>query len=206
VSPIATRPLHDLGMVELVERFALSLQSAARAAAPVATEPPVEAAPMRFAPPAPVIPAALRPIGFGDDLHDEREEEPDLAFRIAPVPAPFAAPMASLPDDDEAGDDDSFASLLAMRGKLGDTRESIRVEDEASSADIEPVVVFPGHEARRAVPAADGPSRDAGVSVASDFSRPAPFAAPVQRAGDPGATEAALRDALAKLQRISGAA
>ena len=93
-----------------------------------------------------------------------------------------------------------------MRGKLGDQRENIRVEEEPVDTDFEPVVVFPAHEARRASPAADGPSRDAAQAAPIDFSRPAPFAPPVTRAADPAATESALRDALTKLQRVSGAA
>ena len=67
----------------------------------------------------------------------------------------------------------------------------------------EPVVVFPGQAARRAAPVAEVPAR--------------PFDAPLQRAensvgavrhpsADPGATERALRDALEKLQRMSGVA
>lgn len=213
-APTTERPLHDLGMVELVERFALSLQNAASRAAPATTvltetvaaiTPPAPAASTApFASPASQIPAALRPIGFGDDL--DHDDEAELAFRIAPQPAPFAAPVAPLPAEAEDEADDNFASLLAMRSTLGDSRETVRFDDEPAHAGFEPVVIFPGQETRRAAPAADGPARDAGAPFALDFSRPGPFAAPAARASDPAATEAALRDALAKLQRISGVA
>ncbi len=225
MSATTQRPLAELGMVELVERFALSLQRAANpvvaashAHAPFSAEavesfPPEDEfapEPAPTAPPAPVIPAALRPISFTDDIHDESDDEYGLALPIGLAPSPFAAPAAPLAQVD-AGDavddeDDGFASLLAMRSKLGQAREAVRVDDDQAGDDFEPVVTFPGQEARRASPAPDGPSRDAGFRAQPDFSRPAPFTAPLPRAGNPAATEAALRDALSKLQRISGAA
>lgn len=225
MSATTQRPLAELGMVELVERFALSLQRAAtpvvaasHAHAPFSAEaverfPPEDEfapEPATTAPPAPVIPAALRPISFTDDIHDESDDEYGLALPIGLAPSPFAAPsapFAQVDAGDEVGDDDDgFASLLAMRSKLGQAREAVRVDDDQAGDDFEPVVTFPGQEARRASPAPDGPSRDAGFRAQPDFSRPAPFTAPLPRAGNPAATEAALRDALSKLQRISGAA
>ena len=90
-----------------------------------------------------------------------------------------------------------------MKSPLGH-REPVRIEDaDDAEEEAEPVVVFPGQAARRAAPVAEAPAR--------------PFDAPLQRAensaaavrhpsADPGATERALRDALEKLQRMSGAA
>ena len=192
-------------------------------------------------PPFPAIPAALRPIGFEDDEH-ETESLPDLDLtavltRVAPfaaaapaqpVPASFAA--LTLPDEDGGEDDESdqageegYTSLLAMKSPFGLPREPVRIEDESDSdhdGAIEPVVVFPGQAIRKASPAIDGPSRDAGSSMASGlrlFDAPLQraqqaaaagarsFAAPgSQQAADPGETERALREALEKLQKMSG--
>lgn len=227
-APVASaRPLAELGMAELVERFALSLQRAGHPVAAAhcaqatsarddnAEQAPematfaAEPAPAPFVPPAATIPAALRPIAFGDDIHEDGDDEFGFAMPTGIAPAPFAqpaAPFTSIDDSDQDDEEDGFASLLEMRSKLGDVREAVRVEDEHVPTDFEPVVTFPGVEARRAFPAPDGPSRDAGFAAQHDFSRPAPFAMPQPRASDPAATEAALRDALTKLQRISGAA
>ena len=111
-----------------------------------------------------------------------------------------------------------------MKSPFGLPREPVRIEDDSDSEDdgaIEPVVVFPGQSIRKASPAADGPSRDAGASMAGGFrlfdapldrvqqaaaAAGRPFAAPgSQQAADPGETERALREALDKLQRMSGA-
>ena len=81
-------------------------------------------------------------------------------------------------------------------------------------------MVFPGQTIRKASPAIDGPTRDAGSSMPGGFrlfdapldrAQQAaaiggrPFAAPgSQQAAEPGETERALRDALEKLQKMSG--
>lgn len=192
-------------------------------------------------PPVPTIPAALRPIGFDDDEH-EAESLPDLDLtaaltRAAPFdpPAPVqsvTAPFAGLTLPDEDADDDAdpeqageegYTSLLAMKSPFGLPREPVRIEDDSDEGDegaIEPVVVFPGQSIRKASPAADGPSRDAGSSTPGGFrlfdapldrvqqaaaAGGRPFAAPgSQQAADPGETERALREALEKLQKMSG--
>lgn len=162
-----------------------------------------------------------------------QEQQAEEAAAPALSAAPFGLPRladpaqdpasASIPEieDDDPEADDTFGSLLAMKSGFGPGREFVRIEDEPEPvAGIEPVVVFPGMASPgRATPAADGPSREA-VSTAADA--PAPFApvgvarlpfgvpqhaataegAPVDRT----ATEQALRDALAKLQQMSGAA
>jgi hypothetical protein len=74
----------------------------------------------------------------------------------------------------------------------------VRVQQPA--VENEPMVVFPGHAERRNV------QRPAGETAASEHR---PFAAPgVSEAlpQDPADTEKALREALAALQRMSGAA
>lgn len=213
---IASAPLSGLGMVELVERFALSLQrhtdrspsdlgsqeSMTAPSAALSHEMPHEAA-GKSAPEAISVPAALQPLDphFVEDDEDD-EHFDDLTLALDRSPAPFAKPQAGVyareievedeEDDDE--DDAGFGSLLAMKSPFGGGREFVRIDDEAAEdeeEDIEPVVVFPGQDTRSASAAHEAPA--------------APAAAPA-RATDPAETERALRDALAKLQKMSGAA
>lgn len=150
-------------------------------------------------------------------------QQPPMPQAVAPspfaptpfAPTPFAMPQAvseQAPEpesEQEAENEDSFGSLLAMKAGFAPSREFVRIEDdEQTEGTIEPVVVFPGTAQQgRAAPAPDGPTRDPGENA--PFARP-PFAPPVaQRSSqpaDPNATEAALRDALARLQQMSGAA
>lgn len=211
----------------------------APAAATAATAEPVPApvaAPMaaerqEFAPPAPPAEAPAMPAPFAAPA----AEEP------AAVPAPFVPPAeaAALGDEDdfaeEDGEADGYSSLLDLKRPLSAGREFVRIEDEGEggNGDIEPVVVFPGQEARRAMPAPDGPARSpAGMAYAPQPGAPRPFDSPLaskgaapasfatpapspadgepvpagQQRADQGETEAALRAALATLQRMSGAA
>lgn len=190
----------------------------------------VAPAPVQFDPPAPfsapTLPAALTPISFDDpEEHDEIDER--FVLPVADQPKPFAQPAEttipqpfSMPeaaalypterdDEDPEGNEDSFGSLLAMKAGYNLARDAVRVdEDDAYEGPAEPVVVFPGTAPQgRAVPAPDGPSRDPASAPAPAHS---PFAAPAApRVGQPmdrNATEAALRDALARLQQMSGAA
>lgn len=158
-----------------------------------------------------------------------------IALTMAIEPKPFAAPgtpatpfgmpqqvdLAADEPDQDAEQEDAFGSLLAMKSGFGPGKEFVRVEDEPEVGQgIEPVVVFPGMASPgRAAPAADGPSREPATAAPfapPPFSQPgfarAPFgqpqAVPAEQTGtlDRTATEQALRDALAKLQQMSGAA
>jgi len=218
------RYVPDLG-VEAVEapRFAPPPEPAAGRES--AEEPIAEPAPEPIAEPAPYVPAALRPVAFGEDIADEDESEElaltlSLAQDVRPFdrpsvsPAPAFVPAVAATSDDaeepgEAGDgvaDHGYSSLLDMR-KQAANREFVRIEDEALAGDasadeaIEPVVVFPGQEQRRAA----GP--DSGVPQTPGAERPfVPPASVLGVASDPMQTERALREALHKLQRLSGAA
>ncbi len=227
--------LANLSVAQLVERFALSLQRAGEptAAALLTPEPqpePVLAPAGQFAPvPAPLgasstsaVPLALQPFGFDDEEDgDEADSIPPFALPLGVRPdqreavAAYTSPAAldDVPGDDTADEDDHFASLLEMRGRIGANRDAVRIDLPDQHDGIEPVVVFPGQEPRRAVPASDGPTRDAAPPSQPDLARPAPFASPQAQSPQAGAalprsdaTEAALREALAKLQRLSGAA
>jgi hypothetical protein len=233
---VSSRPISELAIVELVERFALALQRHQADSNTAAAESKAEPAPLvlpRLGATAPTeddysavvsnIPAALLPIDFEDDDTDEDAVHPlggfDLSSALRSQDRPFDAPArveidADEPEADEPEEvaEESYPSLLAMKSPLG-TREPVRI-DEPNDADapIEPVVVFPGHNGRRAAPAADGPSRDVGPRAFDrpDFAAAAAPSAPTQpfapARADAGETEKALREALEKLQRLSGAA
>lgn len=171
------------------------------------------------------LPIAAEPKPFSAPPAPEPAAPPQPEAAVPAVPAPFTLPQhsecAGVDSDDESEQDDAFGSLLAMKSGFGPGREFVRIEDDAEPSDgIEPVVVFPGTASQgRAAPAADGPSRD---PAPSDPASPAPFAPPpfgrapfglppLAGADQPApfdrqATEQALRDALAKLQQMSGAA
>ena len=181
-------------------------------------------------------PAALRPIDF-DDYADH-----DYSDDLALPPRSFAAPKfsgpeavldlaAPLPEESESDvPEDSYSSLLEL-GRVASTRQDfVRIEEpEADDAEIEPVVIFPGHGARPGLrfaapdPAAPAPSafdRPAQPAAASEtgapqlrrFDAPAAVASPTTSAyaggirQDPDEAQRALRSALATLQRMSGAA
>lgn len=196
------------------------LASAAPAPAPAA--PSMQPMPRATAPfAAPSLPAALKPISF-DEVEEADDFDHDFALPVADQPRPFAPPATpavppsfAMPANRETADsddesalegEDGFGSLLAMKAGYNPGREFVRIEeDEQNCGPAEPVVVFPGTAAQgRAAPAPDGPSRDPANAMPRS-----PFAAPVTRTGssvDPRATETALREALARLQQMSGAA
>lgn len=190
-------------------------------------------------PPFPTIPPALRPMVF-DRLDDEDTpvELPSFALRHEDSmrdAVPFAAPAPGFgppvdeeePDEEESDDKDAideadgYSSLLKLKSSAARPPEFVRIEEpEPDNLTIQPVVVFPGHESRRADHQAQPEQRpqfganvadDAGSSSLRPFdspgtcevsvSGPAVISAPV----DPGETERALRAALANLQRIGGA-
>lgn len=148
----------------------------------------------------------------------------------AHAPAGDSPSDAALPDDSEGEEgwdpdfadlavDDGCGSLLDIRSQPRD-HEFIRFEaDPDADADgdadgggpFAPAAVFPGRDERRAAPAADGSPRDAEGSAppaaARVFDAP-PEAGVERRAGpvDEAQAERALREALQKLQRLSGAA
>ena len=170
------------------------------------------------------MPAALRPVGYGDDGLDEDEALASLlplrqiAMPSAPsfaAPTPVTAPEpANEPDpSEEAVPEESFSSLLDLNQPAPVRQTFIRIEEsEPVSVAIEPVVIFPGQAAR---PFAVEP---AGVDVSDDantfrrFDAPASaeagqqVAASVAPAHDAAEAERALRAALANLQQMSGAA
>ena len=144
----------------------------------------------------------------------------------AAIPAPAAAvgSEADTEAEEEVSENGAYSSLLAMKSPFASGQEFVRVEDsdyDTEDAPVEPAVVFPGSD-RKAAPAIDGPSRDpmmganAPAEPAGESAAARPFDAPGQHPAhgpatasenpNPGETERALREALEKLQRMSGAA
>ncbi|WP_120716741.1 hypothetical protein [Tsuneonella amylolytica] len=170
-----------------------------------------------FAPPSAPAPSTLGPAA--PTAAPAFVAPPAVDFGFArPGPAAFADPLsasANSASEDDA-EDEGYSSLLAMKSPFGLPREAVRVEDEDADSDsIEPVVIFPHQADRRPAPATDGPAQGSAFAAASrPFDAPAArlealdrtgTAAPAPRATS-GETERALREALEKLQRMSGAA
>lgn len=151
---LPARYVPDLG-VEAVE--------APRLTAPPESEPRLAAAPE-------VMPAALRPLALDDEPTDDEDDDLSLTLTLSREARPFSHPpvdpatAAQIATDDEESEDvlaeDAYGSLLNVR-KPESEREFVRIEQgDAGDGAIEPVVIFPGHEERRAVPASDGPARE----------------------------------------------
>ena len=217
---------------------------AAASAAPAATEP----LPL-------TLPAALRPINFSDyaDHDDDHGHVPPRSFAmpspaaaqsiqpeppsipaVAATAAEGANPLASAEaaseveaveaeaDVLEAG----YSSLLDLNRPAPLRQTFVRIEEPvAEFAPVEPVVVFPGQDARAgtqfARPAEHAPQTEpqsepapsapeSSVATLRRFDAPGttgPVAgANAAGAQDPAEAERALRSALATLQRMSGAA
>ena len=173
------RAVADLNMVELVERFALALQSHRETrVAEFAVDAPAEEFTAFTSEPAsqfPEIPVALRPYEFADEFGEDEMFEDEAA-------------------DEPEGD---YPSLLAIKNSSASPRAPMRFEHADDIGD-EPVVVFPGAGPRRSVRSLE--------SEGAAPSSPTPEPAPTARPAEAGATERALREALEKLQRMSGAA
>ena len=260
-APIADRSLAEMGVVELVERFAIALRNAEPSAfnAGVEADEEINTEPMVFrrsrhseapapdefsaapdATPTP-SPSARNPLPMALRMPDIDEEEDDCdaddetlgAFSLSFKSGHKPASKANCTSGDES--DFDYSSLLSMRNAIGRSHEFVRVEDAEDTSDSapaetgampEPVVVFPGQDASASrmtgrvgdthapepshkttpdIPAAISPPH-ARPFDAPNTPRPAPGAASGQRMGVPNDTEKALREALEKLQRMSGAA
>lgn len=188
------------------------------------------------------LPAALRPIDFGD--YAEHDDNADLGLPPRSFAAPLSAALAEpephnvfdldakLTEESEAEVlEEGYSSLLELGRSAAPRQNFVRIEEaEDDSAQIEPVVIFPGHGARPgmrfAAPDAAYQASQAALAAASPidvhaatgapqlrrFDAPATTASPVSPAQtgglrqDPEEAQRALRSALATLQRMSGAA
>jgi hypothetical protein len=156
------------------------------------------------------IPAPLRGVSF-DEEDDEDHEALAASFSLplgGSLPAdPLAQPDGD--DFDEEGDDGEYSSLLEMKNPFARQQEFVRVDEpDDDGGSFEPTVTFPsaGLLSRAGsggeVPDAAARPFDPPKTPVESALRPAAVAAP----RDPGDAERSLRDALATLQRMSGAA
>lgn len=197
---------------------------------------PISGAAAPFAPPAetaddgtPGMPAALRPLDLADFDEDDSDDDPftgDLGLTLGDANGEraFGQPTAAATfpgiepgecDDEDEGNEGAYSSLLSMKSPFGVGREFVRIEEEDADEDVAPeaVVTFPGQAPQATAPAPSGGPRpfDAPLGTAP-FAQPgSPLARalptmPAQKPADPAETERALREALDKLQRMSGAA
>jgi hypothetical protein len=155
-------------------------------------------------PTAPAVPASLRALSIDneDDLEDEA------------LAASFSLPLGRTittvePVDATEEADDEYGSLLGMKNPFARPQEFVRIEEpEDTDQLVEPAVTFP--PARAATPPdvwsgpAEAPARpfDPPTNLADSAIRTTASAA----RRDPADAERSLRDALATLQRMSGAA
>lgn len=260
--PVLDQSLSDLGMVELVERFALALQNKkmedAKAQQPKAApynpfeqnitdeteiEPPVfrRSNPEETAPAAPAaepqhiqplpsfaqsapnaLPSSLQPMTLDEELEEDAFdgiEDLGLSLNVSPnrfakpEPVENAADTASDIGADTGADGDSeFSSLLSLKSPLNAGQEFVRIDAEFDRPNTaEPVVVFPGqhagsaHDALGSVPLAE-PQQAEPAPKPRAFDAPQGIAPQASTAANNSETERALRDALEKLQKMSGAA
>lgn len=258
IDNILNRPLAELSIAGLVERFAHALEThRASVAEQTKTAPaPQHSAPTPdsahathrstahhesapAAPPPPYVPSALRPIaidgddeGYGDE-NGEIVSDIDLTSALArptysaghtanrsasdqaAEPVPFAIARDTFVEPTGGADsyyedcerDDEYSSLLTMKSPFNLPRETVRVYDEDDSEDSGSgsTVVFPGQNDRRGRPAGDDMAYPAdGADAVPPHSEIAPATAARRR--DVAETEQRLREALEKLQRMSGAA
>jgi hypothetical protein len=152
------------------------------------------------------------------DEDDGEDAVPDFSLPLRRSAAP--APSFSLADNDammdEASEDDDgtgeetgeetangYSSLLGMANPFAAPKsEFVRIEEPEDQPSLaEPAVVFPGQEGGTRLSASDP------TSANRLFDPPGKATAPAQPAAQPPAdADAALRAALATLQRMSGAA
>ena len=200
---------------------------------PAMGTPAFAPAPSPFTAPVPqghaAVPDALRPFAIDDsDADDEHEDDAALTLSLnssqiyqpasdlnAASSGQYFAQKSSQDDGDEDYDDgnDSYSSLLSMKSALGAQREFVRIEDEEPQGQaFEPVVVFPGQQDRQAQAPFEAPAREQAFAAPLDsddgqrrFDSPV-ATRPAAKPAEAGETERALREALEKLQRMSGAA
>ncbi len=224
----ADAPLNLPSFGSLAATDASSQNAAASSPAP---NPKVEAEPTPDFAALSAIPDFLRPIaadngGLDGDTHDDDDDDVlDLSFPS------FAAPPESVSDngsDDGDSDDDIAAQdepgaafLLSMPSRSQPPREFVRIEDgDIDDADVgedalpESVVVFPNAEksaSRPPEPVEFTPEHTQIANIPATIddetdatpASPTPMFQSTQRPA-PSETEQALRNALEKLQRMSG--
>jgi hypothetical protein len=200
-------------------------EEAAQAMAAYFGKPSCDQAPTPDAEDAPEEPhsAAPTPAAFGAHPNllgswPAAAEDDDDADAVPSFTLPLRKPAAQTvafdepeegDNDDDMGDagtaasDDTYSSLLAMRNPFAPKDHGfVRIDEpEAEADDVEPAVVFPGRgEVAAAAPATS-------VAAPRAFDPPGSLGdAEMRSRATPSDADAALRSALATLQRMSGTA
>jgi hypothetical protein len=157
------------------------------------------------------IPAPLRGVSF-DEEDDEDDDALAASFSLPLGTSALEAPLTEIDGDDfdEEGDDGEYSSLLEMKNPFARQQEFVRIEEPVDdSGSFEPAVTFPSAVPAPGAGSGEDPLPEAATrpfdppkTPIESALRPAPTASP----RDPGDAERSLRDALATLQRMSGAA
>jgi hypothetical protein len=191
--PLAGADRFEAAEAEDAARAIADFFGSAEAAAPVAKAESIDTAP--------AVPAPLRAVSL--DAFDEIDEdafEASLSLPLAGVSS-YAEPADEEPSsefDESDADDGEYSSLLAMKNPFARQQEFVRIEEpEEAEEAFEPTVTFPA-------PAPE--ARSDAMARPFDPPRKAPHSATSAIARDPSDAERSLRDALATLQRMSGAA
>jgi hypothetical protein len=179
-----TAPLDGLGLVQLVQRLASAIERRRERMAQVAAQ-------------LPAIPSAFAEPDFEPAAAEDAVQAMAAFFGSAP------AADIEMADDEAEGGEQGYSSLLGMSNPFAAPKNAfVRVEEPEERTEFaEPAVVFPGQEEPAPdsrlfdPPGKPGPRRDEGVAAAAV---PGPQV--------PADADAALRAALATLQRMSGAA
>jgi hypothetical protein len=197
-----TRPLEELGLVQLAARLGASIE---KRRAWLAERQSGAAA----------VPQAIAPFSETEDFETARPEDAARAIAdfFGPASASTEIDLAVESEraeyDEMAADKGEYSSLLAMKNPFVRQQDFVRVDEpEDDGGSFEPAVTFPAPPT--ASPASIGKQGRAAAAQPFDSPknpgesgpRPAVTAAP----RDPDEAERRLRDALATLQRTSGAA
>ena len=196
---LISRPLEELGIVQLVERFAVSLQK--------------HPAPVTGVQDLPELPDALRPVEYGDtwdDTHDDDDGDEDaglseIDWKVAFANSTQYAAEQHLSeaeidpevesDEDDARDprsDEEYSSLLRLNKAIPTPRKSFALSEDTGNQAPEHGADFPHQDGESGLNEYHGP-----IAVPDAEAR-------IELATGSEDAERALRDALQKLQKISG--
>jgi len=141
-------------------------------------------------------------------MHYDDEADGEFAEDHAEAQYADYAEAEDEPEDEEEAIEEGYSSLLNI-SRAAPRQPFVRIDEPETDDGIQPMVVFPGDEPTQAQTARrfDGtqaPEAEEQPPMPSEFQARRPFDAPGRQ--DTDQTERALREALATLQRMSGAA
>jgi len=209
-----TAPLDGLGLVQLVQRLTSTIERRRERIAQAFAQPPAAAvgfAQADFEPARAEEAVQAMAAFFGsapvtepkpECAAEETGEVPPAAV-IESAAVPRSEFLRPLPVADEDDGEEGYSSLLGMGNPFASPKgEFVRIEEREDEAELAaPTVVFPGQEEPRPASRLFDPRGKPALSREEGAAAPAAPAPQV-----PADADAALRAALATLQRMSGAA